>query len=499
MQRLQPVDAWKSLIGLESALSRTMEEHRISELPNYQNTVHRRGFIVSSLSAGVALGAGRLFGAEKASAKSEEYVLSGATLLSQAGNELDGSKVDIHVKDGAIFAIAASIEAPGVSRIDLSGTLVMPGFVDTHWHMWNTIARGIQSSAKGDFFATQKALAKTWTAEASGVGVRLALAEAVNSGITTVNNWAHNVRAREFADAELEAQLASGVRGRFSYGYPQDIAEDEVMDVDSLAATQKRLAELDNPLIHLGLCVRGPDRCEEKVWRAEWEAARSMKLPLTTHIASTAAKAANGSIRKLHQNGLLGPDIQLVHATHAKLDDFKLIADAGSPLSISPWTELEVGYGLPPLLEIAKSGVELGLSVDNMVLAGRADMFEVMKITADLAAGLATQMLPISLSKVVSWATIGGARGLQLGEQTGSLEVGKRADLIAVRTDRLNTSPVGSAEFMLTHSANPASVDFVMIDGKIHKQGGRLAKVDLPALLEESQTMISSLKKSAGL
>lgn len=428
------------------------------------------------------------------------FVLSGGQVVTMDPALGDLARGDVHVRDGEIVAVAPSISAPGAERIDATGTIVMPGLVDTHWHMWNTIARGLPSSRLGPFARTMGALASVWTLEASSLGVRLALAEAVNAGITTTNNWAHNLTNNAFAEAELAAQLASGVRGRFSYGYPQALKPDEVMDLEGFADLRKQHdARSGNGLIKIGMSVRGPDRSAENVWRTEWAAARASKVPLTTHVASDRAAAAKGSIAILHRDGLLGPDIQLVHATHASARDFAMMAETQAPLSLSPWTELEVGYGLPAIATAAASGVAIGLSVDNMVLSGHADMFGVMRITADLAAGMSEKQSAISDRRVLEWATIVGAQTLGYGGITGSLSPGKRADLIAVRTDALGTTPSGSTDFFLTHVAQPAHVDFVMIDGVIHKRSGRLTRVDVPALLSASRETIADLRSRAGI
>lgn len=455
----------------------------------------RRAFVGGTLAASMASAVRPLAAQTPAG-----IILSGGTIVTMDARLGDLTKGDIHIRDGAIVAVAPDIDIAGTERIDVSGTIVMPGLVDTHWHMWNTIARGLPSSRLGPFARTMGALAANWTPEASALGVRLALAEAVNAGITTTNNWAHNTKSLDFAEAELAAQLASGVRGRFSYGYPQALTPENLMDLDGLATIKARhFAKADNGLVRLGVCVRGPDRSVEKAWRAEWAAARDLKLPLTTHIASDRAAAAKGSVATLHRDRLLGPDIQLVHATHASADDFARMAEAGSPLSLSPWTELEVGYGLPALGAMAASNVGIGLSVDNMVLAGHADMFGVMRITADLAAGLAEKQLAISDRRVLEWATVGGARTLGYGDLTGSLTPGKRADIIAVRTDALGTAPFGTVDFFLTHVAQPAHVDFVMIDGQVHKRGGRLTRIDVPDLLAAARETIADLRSRAGI
>lgn len=425
-------------------------------------------------------------------------LLQGGQVVSMDVGIGDLQIADVLVRDGRIEAVGPALSAPGAEVIDMRGRIVMPGFVDTHWHMWNTIARGLDNSTHGPFAKTMAELARVWTPEASSLSVRLACAEAVQSGITTVNNWAHHIKTPEFADAELAAQRASGLRGRFSFGYAQSLRPDELMDLKALEALRaSEFGGATGGLVSLGVATRGPDRSEEKIWRREFETVRALGLPLTSHVASDRASAAKGNIAIMARDRFLGPDVQIVHATQASRRDFELMREAGSPLSISPWTELEVGYGLPALNLMAASGVEMGLSVDNMVLAGQANMFDVMRLTVDLAAGQAEQQAILSKRKVVEWATIGGARGLGLGSVTGSLTPGKRADIIAIDRNALNTSPVSDVSFLLTHAARPGDVDLVMIDGILHKRDKRLVRVNGTQLLAEANDTIARLRSQA--
>jgi 5-methylthioadenosine/S-adenosylhomocysteine deaminase len=462
--------------------------------------ISRRNFLLGSSAVAAAGALPQNVLAQASTPPSGELVLTGGHILSFDPTIGDLPQGDVHIRNGQIIAVAPSIAAPGVARRPMGGRIVMPGFVDTHWHMWNSVARGFGNTRLGPFAKSMGALSRAWTPEASALSVRLACAEAVQSGITTVNNWAHNIKARDFADAELDAQKASGLRGRFSYGYPQAIGKDVLMDLDGVEIMKKEeFGERNRSLVSLGLCARGPDRCEAAVWRGEWAAAREFKLPITTHIASDRAAGAMGGIARLHSEGLLGPDVLMVHATHARPEDLRLLAEAKSPLSISPWTELEVGYGLPPIAQMVDARVPMSLSVDNMVLAGQADMFSVMRLAVDLAAGMAEKQAALPDRAVLQWATMGGAEALGLGKTIGSLTAGKRADIIAVRTDAIGSSPVKNADFLLTHAARPNDVDFVMIDGVVHKDNGRLTRVDVPALLAESGEMIRRLRVRADL
>ncbi len=421
-------------------------------------------------------------------------LLRGAdTVLTMAGVPL--TDTDILVREGQIVAMGRALDAPGATVIDLSGHIVLPGLVDTHWHMWNTAARGLWRSAKGGFAPTMAAISRLFSPSDAAIGVELAIAEAVSGGITTVHNWAHNSRSPAHVEAEIAAMLSSGVRGRFAYGYAQDAPPDRPMDLGHLATLARRPP---SALVSLGICARGPDRSETDVWRAEWAAARRLGLPISTHMASDAMAAAKGGIASLAAADGLGPDVQLVHLTAATQREMEVVARRGSPVSISPWTELEVGYGVPPIADMVAAGLTLGLSVDNMVLAGSADIFSVMRLTTDLARGIARDASVVTDEMALRWATVDGARGLGL-KAIGTLAPGQRADIIAVRTDALNMTPAADPFSLLTHAARPDNVALVMIDGVLHKAGGHLLRVNIAQLQKRAEQSIKTLRARASL
>ena len=426
------------------------------------------------------------------------YLLHDGHVLSMDDAIGELARGDVLVRDGRIVAVGVDLQAPDAERIDVRGRVVLPGLVDTHWHMWNAIARGWDSSQQGPFAKTMAALAKVWTPDASALSVRLACAQAVDAGITTVHNWAHNIKGYEFADAEVAALRDSGVRARFSFGYAQALAPAGLMDLPALEALkQRRFGAGAAPLVHLGVAIRGPDRSLPAIWRREIDAARALGLPVTAHVATDRASAAKGALATMAREHYLGPDVQIVHATHASANDFALLREAGSPLSISPWTELEVGYGLPPLQEMVASNVAIGLSVDNAMLAGQADLFSVMRLAIDLAAGQGEKQGVISDRRALQWATAGGARTLGLGQLTGSLTPGKRADLIAIDASTLTTRPVSDVHFMLTHAVRPTDVELVMIDGLLHKRDRRLLRIDQAGMLAEADRLMATLRSRA--
>jgi cytosine/adenosine deaminase-related metal-dependent hydrolase len=142
-----------------------------------------------------------------------EYVIRNAHIVTMNRATGDIARGDIHVRNGAIVAVGPSIAAPGVETIDAAGMIAMPGMVDTHWHLWNTTLRNMQRAGK-EYFPVKAAFVEHFTPQDHYRANRLALAEAVNAGITTVTNFSHNVRSPAHADAELRAMQESGIRGR---------------------------------------------------------------------------------------------------------------------------------------------------------------------------------------------------------------------------------------------------------------------------------------------
>jgi cytosine/adenosine deaminase-related metal-dependent hydrolase len=170
-----------------------------------------------------------------------ELVIRGATVLTMDPAVPDLVGGDVHVRDGSIVAVARNIEAPAAQAVDGAGMICIPGFIDTHFHMWNALFRPFVRAdvpALGYFPVTAR-LGPLMGPEDSYRSVRLAASDAIAAGVTTVHNWSHNTRSPEHADAELSAMRDMGMRGRFAYGTPVGLADDAPMDFAGLARVNK--------------------------------------------------------------------------------------------------------------------------------------------------------------------------------------------------------------------------------------------------------------------
>jgi cytosine/adenosine deaminase-related metal-dependent hydrolase len=411
---------------------------------------------------------------------------------------------DVLVSGGAIAAVGIGLAAPAGARvIDATGMIVAPGLVDTHWHMWNTLLRAMSETGPG-YFRLCRALGPAFGPADVFHGTLLACTEAVSSGVTTVHDWAHNVRGPEYADAGLHALAQAGLRARFSYGYPAAHPNDQAMD---LAGLRRLHAEWPGRaaggLLSLGVACRGPGGSDpamhvpEEVYRPEFDAARELGLPVTIHACGPPHAA--GQIDALTREGLLGPDVQVVHANCATAAEIGHLADAGATVSISPFSELLVGYGMPQTAELLTAGVPLSLSADTTALTGNADMFAIMKVTQGLANALARNEFALTARRTLALATIDGARCLGLDAVTGSLTPGKRADLIVVSPAGPNLGVLTDPAQLLVTAAQPANVDTVLVEGQVLKRAGTLTGLDTARIRHDArQALAGVLVRASG-
>jgi 5-methylthioadenosine/S-adenosylhomocysteine deaminase len=430
-------------------------------------------------------------------------VLRGGYVITMdpATGDLPGA--DVLVSEGLIAAVGPSLTVPPACReLDAHGMVVAPGLVDTHWHMWNTLLRGMSESGPGYFRLTGR-LGRAFGAEDVYHGTLLACAEAINSGITTVHDWCHNVRGPGHAAAGLRALREAGLRGRFSYGYSAGHANDQPMDLADLARLHRDWpSHADPALLSLGMAWRGTGgsdpamRLRPEVYRREIDAARGLGIPVTVHACGP--RTATGQVKALAEAGLLGPDLQVVHANCATDGEIAALAAAGTAVSVSPFSELLIGYGLPRTADLLAAGIPVGLSVDTTALTGNADMFAIMKVTQGIGNALAADEFAFPARRTLGLATLDGARSLGLDAVTGSITPGKRADLIVVSPAGPNLGVLTDPVQMLVTAAQPENVDTVLVDGRILKRGGALTTLDMARISRDAQESVRGVLGRAG-
>jgi cytosine/adenosine deaminase-related metal-dependent hydrolase len=387
-----------------------------------------------------------------------------------------------------IAAVGRALAAPGVARIDGAGMIVLPGLVETHWHIWTTLLRSLSGDRQEHgYFPTSRTVGTFYTAQDMYAAARLAAAEAVHSGITFVHDWCHNVRGPEYAEADLRALAEAGIRARFSYGSPTGASNDAPLDLADFARLHGRWKDYSNDgLLTLGLAWRGMASDASLRDRVR---AQELGLPISVHANNF--KTTAGGIAGLAK-------AKLLDSSWCTAEEIRALADTGANVSVSPYTELRIGFGMPIVADFRAAGIEVGLSVDTPALSGNADMFAIMKAIQNIENGRATDEFKLSARRVLELATIGGARSMGLGDQIGSLVPGKRADLIMVNTRQVNLAVFTEPAHMLVEAAQPANVDTVVVDGKILKRAGALTTVDVGAIIDDAAGAYQALRKRSG-
>ena len=433
-----------------------------------------------------------------------EFVIRGATVLTMDPDIADLGTGDVHVRDGAIVAIGPRIELTNIQIIEGGGMICMPGFVDTHWHLWTSLFRPFVRADVNPlgYFPVSNRLGQLMTPEDSYRSVMLGIAEALSAGVTTVHNWAHNVRSPDHADAELSAMRDAGIRGRFSYGPAQGMPDDQPMDLDGLARVKRAWMPGDGLLtlgissrnigaMSIGGAARGTLTIE--MAKQDWGGARALGLPITVHTSGPSP------IKMLEEAGLLGPDLQLVHPLLTTPEERAILKARGVSYSTAPTGEARrpASVGVIQLGELLEAGVKVSLSTDHTTNYN-CDPFVAMRILFALHQHRISDKISLTVKRLVQLATRDGAVDLGIAEKTGSLTPGKRADIILVRTTDINITPVGDPYEALVSLAQPTNVDTVIVDGRILRQSGKFTALDHAKVVREAQEAAATLRTKAG-
>ncbi|MFD2685183.1 amidohydrolase family protein [Streptomyces phyllanthi] len=415
-------------------------------------------------------------------------VFRGATVVTGDPQLGVQHNADVLVVGSTIRAVGRNVPAPASAAvIDGRDRILMPGMIDTHRHMWQTVVRGVGAewTIQNYLQWIYKDWSKHWRPEDVYAGNYLSMVEALNSGVTTSLDWSQVLHTPEHADAAADALFDSKGRARLAYGNifapPQEWIGNG--DVDRLLRTR---FSSKNQLVTLQLAWDAP-------WdtafpdRPAWEFARDRDLMVTQH-AGVWGFPLDLGIKILHDNGFLLPTNTYVHASSLGDDSYRMIADTGGNVSISAESELNAGQGYPPTGKIRRHGIPISLSMDTSVWWS-SDMFSAMRATLNADRGLdhleahaegkTVHNNDLRTEDVIHYATQGGANALGLGSSLGSITPGKLADLVLLRADTPSMVPLTNPCHQIVFQATRAEVDTVLVDGRVLKYGGELVHPDM--------------------
>jgi 5-methylthioadenosine/S-adenosylhomocysteine deaminase len=415
---------------------------------------------------------------------------------------------DVLIIDGVIREIGPAVKAPDDAlEIDARGGIVMPGMIDTHRHMWQTAMRayGADWTLSQYFVWYYLEYGKNFRPQDVYSGNLLSAIEAVDAGVTTSVDWSHGLQTVDYADAAVDA--LETVPARFVLGYGN------IQRAPWEWSGDKEFRDFYNRRIHgkgdmLGFqmafdVVAGPEFPE----RAAFEVARDLGVSVNTHAGVLGANG-DDSIRLMHENGFMTPDTVLVHCATLSDDSYCRIAASGCSVSVSTESEQSAGQGYPSSWRLRQYDIPITISHDTSVWWS-ADLFTAMRTTlgADRSRqhfeahskGETVTQLDLRSEDVIDWATRGGSKALGLDDKIGSIEVGKRADVVLLKNDESPVMfPIVNPYGHVAMQAQRAEVHTVVVDGNILKHEHRLIGIDLEKARAAVGETVSHLESTLG-
>jgi cytosine/adenosine deaminase-related metal-dependent hydrolase len=434
-------------------------------------------------------------------------VLRGGTVLTvdAARQVLPGH--DVLVVGDRIAAVGPGLPVPdGTTEIDASGGIVMPGMIDTHRHLWQTAMRGYGA----DWTLTQYFVwyylewGKVFRPQDVYAGNLLGALEALDAGVTTTVDWSHGLQTPQHADAAVDALQA--VPGRFvlAYGNIQDAPAAWTGTPEFRDFVSRRITGDDMLGFQIAFDVTGDPAFPEK---PAFEVARDLGVAVTTHAGVWGATGDDG-IRLMHEHGFMTPETVYVHGASLSADSYHRIAATGGSVSVSTESEQSGGQGYPPTWALRSHGIPVSLSMDTSVWWS-GDLFSAMRTTlgADRsrehmeaqAQGETVTHAALRADQVVEWATRGGARALGREADLGSIEVGRKADLVLIKNEDSPVSfPLLNPHGHVAFQAQRGDVHTVVVNGRIVKRDGRLVGVDLASVRRTVDETVGYLQGQLG-
>jgi 5-methylthioadenosine/S-adenosylhomocysteine deaminase len=392
---------------------------------------------------------------------------------------------DVLIEDGIIAEIRPAISADA-QIIDAAGTIVLPGFVDTHRHTWNSLLRGAQPDyTLADYMATMHGrLSRRYRPQDLYAGALLGAWDALNAGITTILDYAHLNPTVEHAEAGIDGLRDAGIRARYAHGSASGVDREPGTPEQPGYVPRLRDRFGAGGLLTFGIAFGSP------YGEADWALVDELAVPATVHACarSSGSWPAAHAIADLAGRGMLRAGTVYSHCNIATDEELRLVAESGGYVSVAPYIEMLMGHGRPVTSRAVAQGLRPALGID-VISSGPGDMFSQMRAAYAHARLEQTPEDPdapyrpaITARDVLGFATRDGAAACGLGQVTGTLTPGKQADLILVRADQVNTIPVIDPVGTLLAAADVSTVDTVLVGGRVRKRGGELVGLDLGRL-----------------
>jgi 5-methylthioadenosine/S-adenosylhomocysteine deaminase len=416
------------------------------------------------------------------------------------------------LQDGAVAISGETIAAVGLSadiaaayeagnNIDVHGAIIMPGLINAHTHMAMSLFRGLAEDRSLQDWLQKfifPAEARNVTADFVTWGTRLSILEMLRGGTTTAADMYY------FEEQVAQALKSAGMRGVLGetvIGFP---APDNKTSADALAYTDAFLNHwAGDPLIVPAVAPHSIYTCSEELLKQSAALARRHHAPLLMHVAEAPYEAelsrrehGSSTVQYLARIGLLGPDLLGAHCVWLDKADIASLAHFGVGCSYNPSSNMKSAAGLMPAPEMLAAGVAVGIGTDGPASNNNQDMFEEMDLAAKLQKFSRMDPTALPAAETVAMGTIEGARALHIEKLTGSLEVGKRADLIVVDTSAPHATPMYDVYAQIVYALKSSDVRTTVVNGRIVMQDRKMLTLDEPAILAKANQYKARVARS---
>lgn len=435
-------------------------------------------------------------------------LIKGGVVLSmdpEVGNFAVG---DVLLEGSKILAVGASIAADDAAVVDAAGRIVMPGFVDTHHHQFETALRGQLAngilindgrpeSAQNYYETVLQKFSNAYRPEDVYINELYGSIAQLDAGVTTVMDVSQIHHSPEHSDAAIEGIRDAGRRSVF--GYFEGWGESARYPADARRIKQQYFASDDQLMtMVMGGEIYIPG------YEESWRIGRELGLPIALHVVGTFGMQP--VFDGIGAAGLFGPDNIFIHMTGMSDAGWQYAADAGAHVSLSVPIEMQMRHGTPPLQKAIDLGMSISLSSD-VECTMTADFFTQMRSFVTLqrmeanAKALAGQDYPrlVTAREAIHAATMGGARGLKLDHRIGSLTPGKDADIILLDTEALNVAPLNNAPGAVVTLMERSNVEAVLVAGQVKKWKGQLLGFDIARLSADLAASRDHVFATAGI
>ncbi len=504
----------------------------------------RRDFLKVSAATGAAAGL-NLFAARPAAAdhggppedhgkRERRYIIRGGAVMSMDPQVGDFPQADVLIEGKTIVAVGPNLKASGAAVIDARGRIVMPGFIDTHHHQFETalrsfLANGIlindgsgSPSANPTYFEyILLKFAPVYRPEDVYINELFGGLAQLDGGVTTVHDISQIHHSPQHSDAAIQALFDTGRRAAFGYFESAGGVAGNQHPQDALRIKPQWFSSSDQ-LVHM--IMGGEVYLGEPTYTQAWQIGRQLDLQIAAHILSPFGirpildDLAQGTGGVNNDIGL-GPDNLFIHMTGMSDLGWQGVKNAGVQVSIAFPIEMNMRHGIPPILKMQSLGMEPSLSSDVEVTM-TADFFAQMRSAMTMQRMVVNQMILeqgtftppnqwptpapgtpklLNVRDVLRFATINGAKHLRLDDKTGSLTPGKEADIILLDATALNVAPLNSVPGAVVSLMDRTNVETVIVAGKVRKWKGRLVGVNLNHLRRQLEASRDHIFAAAGI